>query len=155
MKFGISKCMATCFFGDLATLQSQDFVLGGEKVPVGETYRYLGVLIDNEFSVKRIVDDRAESAQRSLFANQPLLMARSIPMWTRVTVFKACVYPVITYGAEIMGAWDQRILHKLERLVSLGMRMIVGKGAKSTSVAATTLHRELNIPHVPAVCRGN
>ena len=32
--------------------------------------------------------------------------------------------------------------------------MIVGKGAKSTSVAATTLHREFNIPPVLAFCGG-
>ncbi|MCO5550338.1 hypothetical protein L7F22_003822 [Adiantum nelumboides] len=43
MKFGISKCQATVFFGDLADLKKNgSFTLGGERVEVTDKYRYLG-----------------------------------------------------------------------------------------------------------------
>ena len=154
MKFGIKKCMVTAFFGDMTELRKMTFTLGGETVPIGDSYRYLGMQIDSEFSVKNIIADRAERGQRSLFANLPLLGARALPIWTRMTVFKSCVYPVITYGAEIMGAWDQKLLQKLETIVASGLRIIVGKRTKSTLVATSTLHREFNIPPVSAYCGG-
>ena len=71
-----------------------------------------------------------------------------------MTVFKACVYPVIIYGAEIMGEWDQRRLHKLETIVASRLRIIVCKRTKSTLVATSTLHREFNISLVSMYCGG-
>ncbi|MCO5547140.1 hypothetical protein L7F22_000582 [Adiantum nelumboides] len=151
MKFGIDKCMVT---GDLLDLTMRIFLLGGEMVPVGETYKYLGIDVDSNFSIERIVKERADKGRKSLHACHHLLANRAVPIWSRLIAFKACMYPVICYGAEIMGAHDQRSLHVLQRLVSTGMRILIGKGARSTSVGTATLHHEFNIPLVPAFCGG-
>ncbi|MCO5584475.1 hypothetical protein L7F22_038403 [Adiantum nelumboides] len=58
------------------------------------------------------------------------------------------------YGSEIMGSHDMRKLNPLELLIATGMRWVVGKGAKTSTVAAATLHRELGLPPVPAYCAG-
>lgn len=47
-----------------------------------------------------------------------------------------------------------RLLNPIESLIATGMRWIVGKSAGSTSVAASTLHRELKLPPVSAYCAG-
>ncbi|KAI5065330.1 hypothetical protein GOP47_0020025 [Adiantum capillus-veneris] len=39
MTFGIDKCMVTVFHGDLQDLSMRIFILGGEMVAVGETYK--------------------------------------------------------------------------------------------------------------------
>ena len=65
-----------------------------------------------------------------------------LPIWTYMTIFKACIYPVITYGAEVMGTWNQWLLHKLETIVASILRIIVDKHSKFTLVATSMLHRE-------------
>ena len=76
-------------------------------------YRYLGIQIDSKFSVTNIIAGHVERGQHGRFANLPLLGARALP--TCMIVLKACMYLVIRYGREIMGAWDQRLLHNLEQ----------------------------------------
>ncbi|MCO5591155.1 hypothetical protein L7F22_045136 [Adiantum nelumboides] len=58
MKFGISKCQATVFFGDLADLKKNgSFTLAGERVEVTDKYRYLGIIVDSNFNLETIIQE--------------------------------------------------------------------------------------------------
>ena len=43
MKFSIKNCVVMDFFGDMKELKKLTFRLGGETVPIGDNYRYLGI----------------------------------------------------------------------------------------------------------------
>ena len=65
MKFGIKKCMVTTFFGDTTKLKKLTFVLGGEAILIRDSYRYLDMQVDSEFSIKNIINDWAERDQHT------------------------------------------------------------------------------------------
>ncbi|MCO5552343.1 hypothetical protein L7F22_005854 [Adiantum nelumboides] len=148
------NCQATVLNGDLEKLKAFKPHIGPDEIQVDSEYRYLGILIDNDISIETILKDRIESARKSLYAHKHLLCSKKIPIWSRLAFLKACVFPVATYGPEIMGSHDMRKLNPLESLIATGMRWVVGKDAKSSTVAAATLHRELGLPPVPAYCAG-
>ncbi|KAH7445841.1 hypothetical protein KP509_01G026200 [Ceratopteris richardii] len=157
MEFGVDKYMATMFFGgdgELAALENFGLLISVVRIPVGEKYTYLGVEVDSNFSIETIIKSREEKGRKSLFDRQHVLCNRSFPAWMRLAVLKGLVFPMITYGAELMGAHGQNLFGKLERLVATGMRMICGKGARSTTVAGAVMHREFHIPLLAAYFGG-
>lgn len=77
MELNARKCGAMVVFGDEAAraeleaveLQTQD----GERIPVVREYRYLGVWINDELDLSRMVAARVQAANMALRALMPLL----------------------------------------------------------------------------------
>lgn len=58
MGFGIDKCKVSVYFGDVEALKARKFTLGPHKVGVDFKYRYLGISVDSQWSIKRVIDEQ-------------------------------------------------------------------------------------------------
>lgn len=154
MNFNVSKCGILYVQPQVITrlhlLDPVQFMLQGEHVPIITEYKYLGVIIDENLSLDRMVANRVEKARNILATMRFFLSARTIPLYARLVVYKAVFFPIALYGAEIWGMNQLRI-KSLETLRKQCMRILLGFSSSSTIVPIVTASRELDIPPIHAL----
>lgn len=124
-------------------------VLQGATVDFVNQYTYLGCVIDRSLSLDVMVVDRAAKGRRALMALQPFLRNNAVPLHVRATVFRGTVLQSCLYGAELWGGSLQRV-RPVQRVVSSGLRLLVGCGLDSKLPAMFAVYRELSCPPVAA-----
>jgi len=156
MGFGVLKCgvMALGRYSDETALREQAarWQLGGERVPVVNEYRYLGTVIKSDLGMQHIVDDRVKKGKRAIEALDSVLVGGRdiIPINVRVSVFKTCVLPVLTYGCEVWGMDRTSGANKLQTVLNQCLRCLIGVGKNSPGVATAPMMRELDIAPIEA-----
>ncbi|KAH9290975.1 hypothetical protein KI387_035092 [Taxus chinensis] len=145
MECGIDKCKVMKIFGDAEELQQHVFKLGAREIGVCSSYKYLGIETDPQLSVEKIIKERAASGSRTLHGIRHFLASRRVSTWSKILTFKALVFPVLTFGAEVIGMFDVAKQSALQRVIVEAMKWILGKSSTSSMVGQAVLHRELNI----------
>ena len=87
------------------------------RIPVASSYRYLGVMFNNQLSVQAMAVAREEAARKVFNMMRPSLCDRRLPLAERVTLAKAFVVPVVLYSAELW-AGNVKVTHPLEKLLN-------------------------------------
>ena len=81
MEFGIKKCGLMVFNGDNGLLGSvSPWKLQGKQIPIVTEYRYLGILVNQEFSLEHIINDRKAKGTRLLHSMEGFLKSSWIPI---------------------------------------------------------------------------
>ena len=153
MTFGIDKCGVMVFNGSMKELRNSKVTLCGQLVPVVVRYVYLGFPItftsSNKYSevVDAAVPVRKSAGERVVGACSAFLNNRTIPLAAKVDTMRAMIFPVLTYGGEILGLSETRVA-SLDAVWKQCVRDVVnGFGF----CAAPILMRELGFKHVFSV----
>jgi hypothetical protein len=126
MMLGANKCAAMVINGSHED-QSHLAALGhlttrsGERIPVAESYRYLGIWVNNALDMEKMVQDRVRSSNLAMSTLRPLLRDGRVPLRQRVAAVKAFLLPVVNYGAEVWGMSRARC-SPLKRIVDSALR---------------------------------
>ena len=75
----------------------------GKRVPIVETYKYLGLNLDTTLCPRKMAQTRLTLAQGMYGPMRPYLTCPEIPCVMRLRVFRAVVVQTLLYGAEIYG----------------------------------------------------
>lgn len=156
MSVGIKKCGVMCMGTHAAAEREQQRLricpptIGGKSVPVVDEYKYLGLLVRRDLSLKAMMDGRLEKAAKALGSIRHFLVTQSIPTMMRVMVFKAVVVASVMYGAEVWGMQQERC-QGVQTLINKGLRLISGCKEKDMTVPVAAMWRELQVPPVHAM----
>lgn len=152
MSFGVSKC-GVMGFGVGAMRRARRHVnrwkLGGEVVKVVDEYIYLGLLFTPALDLHTMALARAEKGRKAFETLRPVLSSKRIPVEIRLRLVKACLIPVLTYGAELWGMNEARV-HPCQRILDRAIRSLLGVSGKSNATALSVLHREFDISPLAA-----
>jgi exonuclease III len=150
MRVGHLKCGVMHFQSDNDEEdQVESYTLQGGAVPVVDSYTYLGVKFCLKDIERNMVIKRVENMQKALMGMHQFLRTQSIPLYLRRQVFRAMVIPVGTYGAEVFGM-DSLRARLLQKVVNMGMRLLLGYSMKSTSASTACMCSELRLPLMEA-----
>jgi hypothetical protein len=125
-------------------------VLGGEQVPVVESYKYLGFPFFRSLSLLESVDARVTKALKCVGSCTTFLSSSAIPFAAKLDVIRSAIFPVVTFGGEVLGMGVTRV-RRLESVWGKCVRMLT-KGAGQCGVAV--LIKELGISSVHAAMSG-
>src|SRR5690606_2439870 len=121
----------------------------GSALPVQPSFKYLGLTLHADLSLKKVVKVRVDKAERALGALVPFLTTRLIPVPVKVTVIKSLLYSVIRYGGELLGMRAD-LATPMQRILSRALRLALGARPASTLLPWVSMHDELNVPPVQA-----
>jgi hypothetical protein len=76
-------------------------------IPIVSTYRYLGIVVNQQLDYAAMARARAEAARKVFGMMQHTLRDRRLPIYERITLAKAFVVPVAFFGAEL---WAGRVV---------------------------------------------
>ena len=79
------------------------FLLGEERVPVVEEYKYLGYNFHANLKSKAIVEARTIAGSKVLAIIYPFISNKEVPLFAKLEVIQFFLIPVITYGGEFFG----------------------------------------------------
>lgn len=101
-----------------------NFCYGNNTMPYIDSYKYLGIVL-NEFLDYRITSSKlAESAGRALGCiNNRFKLLKNMGLSTYETLFNKCVLPVLNYGAEI---WGGKEYPSNQQIQNRAMRFYLG-----------------------------
>ena len=150
MKVGVAKCGVMIIDGDEADRGRAVFDIGGERIPVVRSYRYLGLDFNDELDTQKMVDSRLAGTRKFVYGIKRFLASKSIPITSRVLVTKACVITRLLYGAELWGM-NQCYAAKPQLLLNRVIRWLVGAKATSSAVPLGAVQRELDLPTIEAM----
>ena len=114
-------------FGSLG-IPNLNFTIGGEKVEIVKSYKYLGVLLSQNgsfLSARKHVVQQAKKAMYLLFTRINNL---DIPLDLQLKLFDNTVVPILTYGSEV---WGYENLDRIETVHNDFLRKIT-RSKKST-----------------------
>jgi exonuclease III len=150
MRFGLDKCAIICFGGDRAEVDKEEWVLQEQRVEVRENYTYLGILFTEDLDLIKMSESRLLAGRKALGALRPLLFSRLVPMHTKVMIIKACVLPVLMFGAELWGM-NGKLVGKHQSLLNASLRWVAGAQGGSACMSTTCAWMEFNIPPLQAL----
>ena len=155
MRFGVKKCglmgVGEEACQDLRGMEGQGgpLLLGGEAVPVVDSYLHLGTLLNHTLSTRVMIDARVAKGRRSLYSLRPALCAREVPVYMKVHLINACLLPVLCFGAELWGI-DGRSQVIAQQILDEACSLAVGQ----RQVQRDTMLRELGLHSVRARTSG-
>ena len=117
----------------------------GHDIPIVPAYKYLGVMINEHFDLKSVVQHKVDRTSAALHAIMPFLRLSHIPLAIRVQTFRATVVPVAAYGGELLGGCKDRV-QPLQTVINRGLRVCAGYGYRYTAPSVVALQRELGVP---------
>lgn len=162
MKIGIEKCGVVKFVKERdvtsgAVEPGRRPLLAGEKVPVLDSYTYLGIVVNRsmfesgESSGASHQRWRAAQLLRSRWGIKDVL-ARScrIPVHIKLRVLRSVLLPSALYGAEVT-VHNATIQLELQKIFDEGIRLAFGQRARSSHTAV--LRRESCVKSLYAYTR--
>ena len=123
--------------------------MGGARIPLVDTYRYLGIDFRSDLQIAHVARDRVAQGRKLAAMLAPFLRRQSIPARMRKGVVQGVLVPTLLYGAELYGMRAD-ILGPMQALLNGAMRPVAGASAKAT-VASSALWREVGIAPVHAL----
>lgn len=115
-------------------VETKPFKLSGRNVDLCQVYKYLGVQISYDLSWGAAISARIEATRKAVFACGKVLRNRDLSVYIRYRYFEAVVMPSALYGSEL---WANELIvcEKLEKMIAIGLRMIVGAQPSTSRVA--------------------
>jgi hypothetical protein len=135
MEFGVkadgSKCAILPLGAEAASRLAGKIVkLGNKSVPVVDKYVYLGIPLDTELSIKTIRDAALERGWKAYRASCHILGNSSMPVASRLLVFKSMVLSAACYGSEIWGGVKSSCIG-FNKLMRQGLSLCFGFSTKA------------------------
>lgn len=159
MRFGVNKCgvMAIERLDDLAgrkmtalRREPERWVLGGQQVPIVDSYQYLGLVFTPSLGMDMLVADRVSKGLKAYFGLKAVLECQKIPVTIRIRLLKAMLVPVLTYGGELWGMSGERAA-AAQRVLNRALRSLVRLGDRSSLTSTATLGVELGVPPIASM----
>lgn len=147
MSFGIKKCAVMGIGVPEEDLENENWILTGKKVEVKTVYTYLGVEFHSDLDLKKSSDARLVVGRKVVSGIRHFLRCWNIPMHTRVMVMKACVLPILLYGAELWGL-NVSLTRRHETLINTAIKWILGTSGRG--VSSLCMRREIDFTGVAA-----
>lgn len=81
---------------------SQNLYSQGNIIPISESIKYLGIILDKKLLFKQHVKHICEKSIRCGCALYPLLNRRSsLNLKNKILLYKMCIRPILTYGCQV------------------------------------------------------
>ena len=113
LKVNIAKTTVMLFGKQRMKKDKYNFMFGNSKLEVVDSFKYLGITFNynGKFTVakKRLL----AQASKAMFVVLNRVSALKLPMDIQLQLFKCLVEPVLTYGCEVWGYEDCRLLERL------------------------------------------
>ena len=119
----------------------------GQQIPWVDKVKYLGITLDKKISWAPAIKARVNLAYPALKRLYPLIAPNSkLKTEIKITLYKVCIRPIITYGHQIWAAAPKTHIAKVQRMQNRFLRIILN-APRDTRI--TTLHRKAKIPTIP------
>lgn len=152
MQVGIHKCGIMSVGGangnQVLEAEPERWCIGGQRIPIVEEYRYLGIIFNAGLQVDEMMRERFVSGRKLVAKLVPFLRTQSIPLKMRTAVVKTVVMPTLLFGSEIYGM-NKAITSKMQVFLNQSLKALAGVSLKAP-VANVALWREFDIPPVCA-----
>lgn len=150
MEFGVKKCGVMVMHGPQSHLDNINLQLQGQELPRVTCYRYLGIMVDTTFDVKTMLGAREERIKNATAACVPFLRCKRIPISIRLTIVRACLLPIATFGGELWG-FNKAHAARLQRAFDFGLKLVVLGSGKSRACSMRAIYRETGIAPIDAL----
>jgi exonuclease III len=145
MSVGANKCGIMVFGGDNNSLKDTIWTLQNEEVPIVDSYTYLGIELYNDLDLNKSSKVVSKRVNKALMSLKPALINNSIPMVVKVSMLKALILPIATYGGELFGM-NQTLVRFSQPLINMGLQWILkGNRARGKNMGSTIMGLELGI----------
>ena len=163
-EIGVKKCGVICWSDKEETIRGHSqtvYMAGANEIPKVETYKYLGIQVDNRLVESRgkegsrsgtlereYAKGQAAKGNRALHALRPFLEDRQVPIVLKAHAIRNLVLSKMFFGAEWIGYLNLNA-EPLEQVLQRAVRWIIGyRGSDEAEVDTFTLCYELGIPTV-------
>lgn len=161
MSFGIAKCgvmgVGVKNHHDLMARlrrEPERWHLGGEQVPIVDSYTYLGLVVNSDLDLKVMAADRASKGWKVLRALKPVLASSRIPLAMRLHIVKYILVPTLAFGGELWGMSVDRSA-QVEKVLSAALRALFRLGDKSRRISPIVIGMETGVCPVAARVAGS
>ena len=122
--------------------QPPPLTLHGQQVPWSNRATYLGVAIDRRLNMVAHTKKATQAARAALFLLRPLLRS-SLPLRTKLQLYKAYVRPHLTYASP---AWYALLSPRQQKNVQVVQNLALRRVTQAPyCVKNSTLHRDLRM----------
>lgn len=90
-----------------------NFTIGNDTIEIADSYKYLGVIFQNNgnfIQTRKMLRDQANRAMFSVFKKCRLL---HLPVDLQFDLFDQMVLPIVMYGCEVWGYENMNIMENL------------------------------------------
>lgn len=157
MSFGIAKCGVMGVGHHFMTRLHREpdrWQLNGERVPIVDSYTYLGLLFNSNLDLKVMSADRASKGWKVFHALRPVLSSSRIPLAMRLHMLKYILVPTLSFGGELWGMSVDRSA-AADRVLNTALRSLVRMGDRSTLISALVLGLETSVSPIAARVAGS
>lgn len=126
---------------------NMNITLNGKVVEKIETFKYLGVPINNKGNQEAEIVARMEGAARMYHAiRSNFLTKREVSRHTKISVYKSIFVPILTFGSE---SWvlSKKLKSKVQSIAMKFLRTILGI-TRIDRIRNTTVREELGVESV-------
>ena len=115
-------------------------------IPSKDSVRYLGMTLDRRLTWKKHISEKTKQLKEKLRKFYWLTSRRSkLNIQNKITLYKALIKPVWTYGIQLWGTASNSNIEILQRFQSKTLRFLLNAPWYVTN---KTIHRDLKIPTV-------
>ena len=103
-------------FNNTRNLQHTRFNLNGHPIKIAKNYKYLGIVLSDNFSLKPAISTLAKQAQKAMFSLFKKIRHLQFPKPSLLChLFNSLILPIANYGCEVWGhvkAEDLEVVHR-------------------------------------------
>eukprot|EP00456_Euglypha_rotunda_P058415 TRINITY_DN4852_c0_g5_i3.p1 TRINITY_DN4852_c0_g5~~TRINITY_DN4852_c0_g5_i3.p1 ORF type:complete len:347 (+),score=-26.07 TRINITY_DN4852_c0_g5_i3:97-1041(+) len=109
-------------FGTRKNSSIQKFYLGADELKIVDSYKYLGLIIDRNFSWKQHIEKLSLKAQNRMKGIFGLGIGKGLSVKALMRGWEVLVRPLVEFSCEIWGEKDYKMLEDLQ--VDMGRRVL-------------------------------
>lgn len=109
----------------------EDWKMQNQRIPITYEYTYLGIHLNAHLSLHQIAELRLKKAISVKNMCLKFFWSRSIPLHLKITILKAIIIPVCTYGCEVWG-WNSKASDAADKIITECIRNII-TGSKTSN----------------------
>lgn len=127
LDFAVIKSTVVVFSRNKNTEREPDLLLAGNRIPVRNEVRFLGVIFDSRLLFRAQINDLINRAQRKMDLLKTMSRhGLNVPMPTLVTIYKAFIRSSLEYGSFVLNGIAKGQLERIERVQYQALRLILG-----------------------------
>jgi len=131
-------------------MRQEEFLCQSGRIPVVNSYTYLGLEMDWTFRNTTMQLERARQGRIVLDSLSPFLGNARVPLHIKSVVIKQLLIPVLSYGAEV---WATKLSEfgYLSKVLVEAVNLAMCYNKQNRSMCTETMLQELDIPPLSAV----
>ncbi|OIR58116.1 MAG: uncharacterized protein A8A55_1106, partial [Amphiamblys sp. WSBS2006] len=148
MEINPAKCGLLVIGASKEEKAAAKMTVQGKDVVAGESYTYLGIMLDETLSLKKMALGRKKKGVGALALLEKSLRGTVLPIEYKALLIRGLVIPAMSYGAEAYGS-TAAITWELQKVANIALKIISGNECSLTAV-----RRDLGIPPIQATAVG-